>query len=143
VERLNAMLDLMRKVVVGASALLGAGVLAVIGNTVRLEIFNRRAEIEVTKLVGGSNAFVRRPFLYTGLFFGVAGGLLASGLVMLGLGLLNAPVTRLAQSYGSSFRLMTPGPAEASALLAVGGLLGLLGAAIATTRHLSRIAPRA
>jgi cell division transport system permease protein len=64
-------------------------------------------------------------------------------LVMLGLELLNAPVTRLAQSYGSSFRLMTPGLAEAGALLAAGGVLGLLGAAIAATRHLSRIEPRA
>jgi cell division transport system permease protein len=143
VERLNALLDLLRRVVVGAALLLGAGVLAVIGNTVRLEIFNRRAEIEVTKLVGGSNAFVRRPFLYTGLFFGVAGGLLASGLVLLGLSLLNGPVTRLAQSYGSAFRLMTPGLAEACALVAAGGVLGLLGSAIAASRHLSRIEPRA
>jgi cell division transport system permease protein len=142
VQRLNALMELLRKVVVGASVLLGAGVLAVIGNTVRLEIFNRRAEIEVTKLVGGSNAFVRRPFLYTGLFYGLAGGLLASALVMLGLSLLNGPVTRLAQSYGSTFRLMTPGLAEAGALLAAGALLGLLGSAIAASRHLARIEPR-
>lgn len=143
VQRLNALMELLRKVVIGASVLIGAGVLAVIGNTVRLEIFNRRAEIEVTKLVGGSNAFVRRPFLYTGFFYGLAGGLLASALVMTGLTLLNGPVTRLAQSYGSSFRLLTPGLAEAGALLAAGGLLGILGSAIATSRHLARIAPRA
>ena len=78
VKRLNAILDLLRRLVLGAAALLGVGVLAVVGNTIRLEIYNRRAEIEVTKLVGGSNAFVRRPFLYTGLLYGVAGALLAA-----------------------------------------------------------------
>jgi cell division transport system permease protein len=143
VQRLNAILDLLRGVVVGAAVLLGVGVLAIIGNTVRLEIFNRRAEIEVTKLVGGSNAFVRRPFLYTGLYYGLAGGLTATLLVLLGLSLLNGPVTRLAQSYGSGFRLLIPGLQQVGALLAIGALLGLLGAALAAARHLARIEPRA
>jgi cell division transport system permease protein len=143
VRRLNAILDLLRGVVTGASLLLGVGVLAIIGNTVRLEIFNRRAEIEVTKLVGGSNAFVRRPFLYTGLYYGLAGGLIATLLVLLGLSLLNGPVTRLAESYGSAFRLLTPNLQQIAGLLAVGGLLGLLGAWLAAARHLARIEPRA
>lgn len=143
VRRLNAILDLLRMVVTGASVLLGVGVLAIIGNTVRLEIYNRRAEIEVTKLVGGSNAFVRRPFLYTGLYYGVAGGLLATLLVLLGLTLLNGPVTRLAASYGSTFRLMVPGFADVASLLASGGILGLAGAWLAAARHLARIEPRA
>ena len=143
VQRLNAILDLLRGIVVGAALLLGLGVLAIIGNTVRLEIFNRRAEIEVTKLVGGSDAFVRRPFLYTGLYYGLAGGLVATLLVLLGLGLLNQPVTRLAESYGSTFRLLVPGLREVGVLLGTGALLGLLGAALAAARHLARIAPRA
>jgi cell division transport system permease protein len=143
VRRLNAILDLLRGIVIGAAVLLGAGVLAIIGNTVRLEIFNRRAEIEVTKLVGGSNAFVRRPFLYTGFYYGLAGGLLATLLVLLGLSLLNGPVTRLAESYGSPFRLLTPGLPEVAALLGIGALLGLIGAGLATARHLARIDPRA
>jgi cell division transport system permease protein len=143
VQRLNAILDLLRGIVVGTAALLGVGVLAIIGNTVRLEIFNRRAEIEVTKLVGGSNAFVRRPFLYTGLYYGLAGGLIATLLVLLGLSLLNGPVTRLAQSYGSSFRLLVPGLQQVGALLGIGALLGLVGAALAAARHLARIEPRA
>ena len=142
VQRLNAILDLLRGVVLGAAVLLGVGVLAIIGNTVRLEIFNRRAEIEVTKLVGGSNAFVRRPFLYTGLYYGLAGGLIATLLVLLGLTLLNGPVTRLAESYGSPFRLLTPGLAEMAGLLGLGGLLGLVGAGLAAARHLARIEPR-
>ncbi len=143
VQRLNAILDLLRGIVVGAAALLGVGVLAIIGNTVRLEIFNRRAEIEVTKLVGGSDAFVRRPFLYTGLYYGLAGGLIATLLTLLGLSLLNGPVTRLAESYGSAFRLMVPGLREVALLLGTGAFLGLLGAAVAAARHLARIEPRA
>jgi cell division transport system permease protein len=143
VERLNAILDLLRGIVSGAALLLGVGVLAIIGNTVRLEIFNRRAEIEVTKLVGGSNAFVRRPFLYTGLYYGLAGGLIATLLVLLGLSLLNGPVTRLAESYGSAFRLMVPGLREVGLLVGTGALLGLLGAAHAAARHQAPIEPRA
>jgi cell division transport system permease protein len=143
VQRLNAILDLLRGIVSGAAVLLGVGVLAIIGNTVRLEIFNRRAEIEVTKLVGGSNAFVRRPFLYTGLYYGLAGGLIATLLVLLGLSLLNGPVTRLAESYGSTFRLMVPGLRQVGVLVGSGAFLGLLGAALAAARHLARIEPRA
>lgn len=143
VRRLNAILALLRGIVTGAAVLLGVGVLAIIGNTVRLEIYNRRAEIEVTKLVGGSNAFVRRPFLYTGLLYGVAGGALAALLVAVGLALLNAPVTRLAESYGSSFRLLVPGLRDIGLLVGAGGLLGLLGAGLAAARHLARIEPRA
>lgn len=143
VRRLNAILALLRGIVVGAAVLLGVGVLAIVGNTVRLEIYNRRAEIEVTKLVGGSNAFVRRPFLYTGLFYGLAGAALAALLVLVGLTLLNAPVTRLADSYGSDFRLLTPSPRDAAVLFAAGGFLGLLGAGVAASRHLARINPQA
>jgi cell division transport system permease protein len=142
VQRFNAILDLLRGVVTGAAVLLGVGVLAIIGNTVRLEIFNRRAEIEVTKLVGGSNAFVRRPFLYTGLYYGLAGAVVATLLVLLGLTLLNGPVTRLAQSYGSSFRLLLPGLREVGELLGIGALLGLFGAGLAVARHLARVEPR-
>lgn len=143
VRRLNAILALLRGIVTGAAVLLGVGVLAIIGNTVRLEIYNRRTEIEVTKLVGGSNAFVRRPFLYTGLLYGLGGGVLAVLLVSVGLALLNAPVARLAGSYGSSFRLLTPGLREIGMLVGTGGLLGLLGAGLAAARHLARIEPRA
>ena len=143
VRRLNAILDLLRGLVTGTAVLLGAGVLAIIGNTIRLEIYNRRAEIEVTKLVGGSNAFVRRPFLYTGLYYGIGGGLLATLLVLLGLTLLNGPVGRLATSYGSTFRLLVPGLADVASLLASGGILGLAGAWLAAARHLARIEPRA
>jgi cell division transport system permease protein len=143
VTRLNAILELLRRVVAGAAVLLGLGVLAVVGNTIRLEINNRRAEIEVTKLVGGTNAFVRRPFLYTGFFYGLLGALLAGLLVQLALFLLNGPVSRLAASYGSNFRLSALGLPEFAALLALGIVLGLAGAWLAASRHLARIEPRA
>ena len=71
VLRFSAILELLRRVVLITAVLLGAGVIAVVGNTIRLEILNRRAEIEVTKLVGGTNAFVRRPFLYAGVLYGI------------------------------------------------------------------------
>ena len=86
-------------------AVLGLGVLAVIGNTIRLEIQQRRPEIEVTKLVGGSNAFVRRPFLYTGVFYGLGGGLLAALIIVGGLTYLDQAVGDLSAQYGSQFHL--------------------------------------
>jgi cell division transport system permease protein len=143
VQRLNAILDLLRRLVFGAAILLGVGVLAVVGNTIRLEIYNRRTEIEVTKLVGGSNAFVRRPFLYTGLFYGLLGAIIATALVCLGLYLLDGPVGRLAASYGSSFRLGMPDLRQIALLLGTGAVLGLTGAWLAAARHLARIEPRA
>ena len=85
VRRLHSLLDVLRRVMWVVVAVLGLGVLAVIGNTIRLEIQQRRPEIEVTKLVGGSNAFVRRPFLYTGIFYGLGGALLAALIVFGGL----------------------------------------------------------
>jgi cell division transport system permease protein len=143
VKRLNAILDLLRRLVLGAAVLLGVGVLAVVGNTIRLEIYSRRAEIEVTKLVGGSNAFVRRPFLYTGLFYGLIGALLAAALAWTGLRLLDSPVAELARSYGSNFRLLSPGWRELGILVGAGAALGVIGAWLAAARHLAGIEPRA
>ncbi len=143
VMRFNAILDVLRQVLMIAAALLGVGVLAVVGNTIRLEILNRRAEIEVTKLVGGSNGFVRRPFLYTGLLYGLGGALLAWGIITLTIALLAQPVSTLAQLYGSRYQLAGPGVEDATLLLAGGTFLGLLGAWISASRHLSRIEPRA
>jgi cell division transport system permease protein len=143
VMRFNAILDVLRKVLMIAAALLGVGVLAVVGNTIRLEILNRRAEIEVTKLVGGSDGFVRRPFLYTGLLYGLGGALLAWGIITLTIALLAQPVSTLAQLYGSRYELSGLDVEDATLLLAGGTLLGLLGAWISASRHLSRIEPRA
>lgn len=143
VERLDAILDLLRHVLLAAAALLGLAVLAMIGNTVRLEIENRRAEIEVIKLVGGSNAFVRRPLLYTGVLYGLAGGLIAWALISAAVLWVQGPVETLARLYGSRFTLSGPAPVEVGWLIGGGAALGWLGAWLSATRHLYRIEPRA
>ena len=143
VRRLHAIEDTMQQLVLLVAAVLAAGVLAVVGNTIRLEINGRRAEIEVTKLVGGSNAFVRRPFLYSGLWQGLAGGLLAAGLVTIGLMVLEPFVARLAAAYGSSFALQGLSITEWPVVVGSGAALGFLGAWLAAAYHLRRIEPRA
>lgn len=142
VDRFRAMLDIGRRAVDLATALLALAVIVVIGNTIRLEINNRRREIEVTKLVGGSNAFIRRPFLYLGLWYGVGGGLLAWVLISVGLRALSGPVGQLAGLYTSTFTLAGLPWLEALALVGGGGVLGWLGAGLATSRHLAAIEPQ-
>jgi cell division transport system permease protein len=143
VRRLHSLLDLLKRVLWVVMSVLGLGVLAVIGNTIRLEILNRRPEIEVTKLVGGSNAFVRRPFLYTGLFYGLGGALLAGGIVAGGLAYLDQAVGELSAQYGSRFQMAGLGLHGFGVLAGTGAALGWLGALISTGRHLRRIEPRA
>ncbi len=143
VRRLHAIEDAMQQFALLVAAILAAGVLAVVGNTIRLEINNRRAEIEVTKLVGGSNAFVRRPFLYSGLWQGLAGGLVAVGLVAAGLVALGPFVERLAAAYGSPFALQGLSILEWPVVAGGGAVLGFLGAWLAAGYHLRRIEPRA
>jgi cell division transport system permease protein len=143
VLRFNAILDVLRRLLVMAATLLAAGVLAIIGNTIRLEILNRRAEIEVTKLVGGSNAFVRRPFLYTGVLYGLGGALLAWLIVSIAVAVLGQPVATLAQLYGSQYSLRGPSSDDVLTLLGGGTVLGWLGAWISASRHLRSIEPRA
>jgi cell division transport system permease protein len=143
VQRFAAILELMRRLLAVAAVVLGLGVLAVIGNTIRLEILNRRAEIEVTKLVGGSNAFVRRPFLYTGVLYGLLGACLAWLLLAGAVAVLSGPVAELSRLYGSRFALEGPPARDILALLAGGALLGWLAAWGSAARHLARIQPRA
>lgn len=143
VMRFNAILEVLRRLLLIAAALLGLGVLAVIGNTIRLEIQGRRAEIEVTKLVGGSNSFVRRPFLYTGVLYGLGGALLAWGIVAIAVAVLGDPVATLARLYGSRYVLRGPSRDDIGILLGAGAALGWLGAWISAARHLRSIEPRA
>jgi cell division transport system permease protein len=143
VRRIHAIEDTIERLVLLVAAVLAAGVLAVVGNTIRLEINGRRAEIEVTKLVGGSNAFVRRPFLYSGLWQGLGGGLLAFALVVAGLAALGPFVGQLSAAYGATFSLRGLTREEWPVLVGGGALLGLLGAWLAASYHLRRIEPRA
>lgn len=143
VTRFNAILDVLRHLLGIAAVLLAAGVIAVIGNTIRLEILNRRAEIEVTKLVGGSNAFVRRPFLYMGVLYGVSGALLAWAIVQAAVLVLARPISTLAALYGSHFSLQGPPLTDVAVLVGTGAVLGWIGAWASAARHLRLIEPRA
>jgi cell division transport system permease protein len=142
VKRLQQLLILGKKMVFGLGGLLALGVLLVIGNTIRLAIENRRDEILVVKLVGGTDAYVARPFLYTGLWYGIGGGLLA--LVVLGLGFIwiSSTIEQIAMLYQSNFRLQGLGFFGSMQMVLLAGLIGLLGSWIAVVRHLIQIQPR-
>ena len=101
------------------AGLLGVGVVLIVGNTIRLDILNRRAEIEVMKLVGASDGFTRRPFLYSGIWYGLGGGLMALILVALAAAVLARPVDTLAKAYGSQFHLKGLGFTTAAGVLAL------------------------
>jgi cell division transport system permease protein len=122
--------------------LLSLSVLLIIGNTIRLAILNRESEIRVIKLVGGTDAFIRRPFLYTGFWFGFLGGLTAWITLLVSLSLVNGPVNELAKLYGSQFHLTWLSGSLFLSLPAIGLCLGVFGATLAVSRHLSAIEPK-
>jgi cell division transport system permease protein len=136
------MLDIMQRAIAMGAGLLGAAIIVIIGNTIRLDIQNRREEIEVTKLIGASNAFVRRPFLYSGLWYGLGGGILALALVLYGLFALEGPVARLAGLYNSGFEVLALDFLESGMIIVTGVMLGLVGSWFAAARHMRRIEPR-
>jgi len=142
VQRFHAILDIVRQAVAIGAALLGIAIVVIIGNTIRLDIENRRNEIEVTKLIGATNAFVRRPFLWTGFWYGLFGGLMALALVYYGLFLLQGPVARLAGLYQSNIAIAAMSLAEAAAIVGIGVFLGLFGSWFTAARHMRRIEPR-
>ena len=141
-QRLNSLMALSRRLVLAIGCMLVVGVMLILGNTIRLAIEGRRDEIVIVKLVGGSNGFVRRPFLYTGLWYGVGGGVLAALLVSAALWSLEKPISDLAMLYESAFQLSGLGVMGSLNLVILGGLLGLAGAWLAVSRHLARIQPR-
>ncbi len=142
VERLHQILHLAEKIVFGLGGLLALGVLLVIGNTIRLSIESRRDEIVIIKLVGGTDAFVRRPFLYTGFWYGLGGGAIALLLLAVLLWLLAGPVGSLAVSYQSEFELRGLGFMGSVLLVGLGATIGWLGAWLAVSRHLGDIEPK-
>lgn len=141
IERLFAILALAERFVTALGGFLALGVLLVIGNTIRLAIENRRAEIEVVKLVGGTDSFVRRPFLYLGFWYGLGGALTAWLLVGASLVFLSAPIEMLLASYQGDFVVAGLSGGESLLLLMLGSGLGILGAALAVGRHLRQIEP--
>lgn len=140
-ERLQAFLDIARRLSLSLALLFGLAVMLAVGNTIRLEIHQRREEIEVMKLLGASHAFVHRPFLYLGLWYGLAGGLLAWLLTQIMLWLITGPVQRLAGLYESGFALSGLGFGMGMALVGSAIGLGVLGSAWTVHRHLHDIEP--
>ncbi len=140
--RLSAILDVIRRGILIAAVLLVAAVIFIVGNTIRLDIQNRRQEIEVSKLLGATDAFVRRPFLYIGFWYGTLGGLLALLLLASGMLLLRSPLERLLQLYGADFGGYGLATSTALMVLVAGLAAGCAGAWLAVGRHLSAIEPK-
>jgi cell division transport system permease protein len=141
VRRLHAWLDIIERALWLLAVALAAAVLLIVGNTIRLGVLNRRDEIAVIKLVGGTDAFIRRPFLYAGLLQGLLGGLVAWLLIAIALVLLAGPIRGLAELYQSDFAL--EGLDLDSTLLLIGSAtaLGWIGSRLAVIRHLRAIEP--
>ena len=141
VQRLNAMLDVMRRVLWLTGGLLGLSVVLVVGNTIRLDILNRRDEIEVMKLVGATDGFARRPFLYSGVWYGLGGGVGAVLVVAIAVAVLSRPLGHLASLYGSQFHLTGLRFGSVVRILGLSIALGWLGSWIAATHHIRAVEP--
>ena len=140
-KRLYAIMDFGRRGIWVLAAMLSLSVLLVVGNTIRLAIQNRRDEIEIIKLIGGTDAFIRRPFLYTGFWYGLSGGILSWLLVTLSIWLLSGPVSQLATLYDSDYSLSSLDLISSLILLGLSISLGLAGSWLAVSRHLHAVEP--
>jgi cell division transport system permease protein len=139
IKRLAALLHVLRLALGLLAATLGVVVVAVVFNTVRLQVMNQREEIEVARLVGATDAFICRPFYYTGALLGLCAGALALAAVAVSLQPLNQAIAEFARLYASEFRLAPLGMAPAAALLALSAGLGLFGSLLSVRRHLARL----
>jgi cell division transport system permease protein len=141
VKRLYGIIDIIQRFVIIFSAFIGFGVLLIVGNTIRMAIYHHRSEIEITKLFGGTNHFIQRPFLYAGFWYGLSGGIASWVLLTIALQFLKQPVSRLAELYASEFSLANLSLKEGLIMLACGIFLGLFGSWISVQRHLRTIEP--
>ena len=142
VRKLHAILLLAEKLAAALGLALGVSVLLIVGNTIRLSVQNRKEEIEVVKLVGATNAFIRRPFLYTGFWYGLFAGILCWILLGSSLLWLAEPISNLSGLYQSEFSLTGLNFIQSIQLISVGCVLGLLGSWLSVGRHISKIEPR-
>lgn len=140
--KVEALLKFANLAVLILTSLLSLALIAITFNTIRLQILTQREEIEVSKLIGASNGFIRRPFLYFGALQGLFGGIAAYLIVTLSLNLLNQPLSTLSQLYISQFSLRSLSPADSLSLLLFSAYLGWLGAWLSVARHLANIEPR-
>jgi cell division transport system permease protein len=141
-RRLGALAGTARLAIALLAALLAFGLVAITFNTIRLQILTQRAEIEIAKLIGATDAFIRRPFLYLGALQGLAGGLVALVILWGSFSALNVGVVELAASYGSGFRLSLLSPGDALAVALFSSALGWFGALLSVSKYLLEIEPR-
>ncbi len=138
-RRLAALIRLAKTGVLLLASLLGVGLLAIVFNTIRLQALTRRDEVEVSRLLGATDGFIRRPFLWHGALLGLAGGLLAWLIVSAAVLWLRLPVAELASLYGIDLMLALPGPLASALLFGSAALLGWLGATLSIGQHLRRM----
>jgi cell division transport system permease protein len=142
IKRLHAVLALGQKAAAVLAGLLGLALIAIIGNTIRLQILTQREEIEVSKLIGATDRFIRRPFLYAGTLYGLGGGL-AAWLLLAGIvTLFNYSVGDIAQLYATNFTLELPAPVVNLAMIGSAVVLGWLASYIAVNRALASMQSR-
>ena len=139
VKRLAALLGILRLVLMLLAVTLGMVVIAVVFNTIRLQVLTQKDEIAVSKLIGATDVFIHRPFYYTGALLGLAAGAVALGAVALALRPLNVAIAEFARLYASEFQLAALPPLGVAALLALSAGLGLVGAILSVQRHLARL----
>lgn len=139
IKRLNALLQLGKKGILVLVALLGIALIVIIGNTIRLQILTQREEIEVSKLIGATDSFIRRPFLYAGTIYGLGGGLVAWLLLIGIIRLFNLSIADLAELYASGYRLDLPALETGIAIIAGTVILSWLGSYIAVNRSLAQL----
>lgn len=139
VKRLAALLGVLRLVLLLLAATLGMVVIAVVFNTIRLQVLTQRDEIAVSKLIGATDNFIHRPFYYTGVMLGLCAGGVALGAVALALRPLNTAIAEFARLYASEFQLVPLHPVAIAILLTISAGLGLIGAGLSVQRHLARL----
>ena len=142
IKKYHSILDISEQIATFVSIMLALGVLLIVGNTIRLAILNRREEIQVIKLVGATDAFIRRPFLYAGFWYGLIAALLAALMVNIVFAILQQSTSQLAQLYSSEFSLLGLAPSFTLGLLLIGAGLGLIGAWVSVRKHLKDINPQ-
>ena len=141
VERLSALIQLLQRFTYGLTVVLGLAVLLIVGNTIRLAVQHYHQEIEVIKLVGGTDRFIRRPFLYSGLLYGLASGLFAAVIISFFIDWLQGPIAQLATLYNSQFTLQGFNFEDVLTLLAISIALGFFGSWLAVAGKLQKIQP--
>ena len=139
VKRLSAILALGNKVILVISALLGVTLLVIIGNTVRMQIFTQKDEIEVSHLMGATRSFIRIPFLYAGMFFGLLGGLLAILLMACIIQIINTSIAQISDLYSSDFRLNLFNINLFLTLIGTSTLIGWLGSFLSVSRTIASL----